>query len=847
MPAPLHSLLPRLADPSRCPACSTGLPPAPGRCPACDLPLTGPLAVELLHTLRRADDLVEQLRALPYDVAPPAPVPSAPFAPAPYPAPSPTGGSLPRRTGLSAPSVPRILLGLGAACLLVAAVIFLAVAWSWLGVGGRTAVLVVATLATAGAGVRLARRELPAAAEALTAVALGLLTLDLLGARDAGWLGPVGQAGADRFATVLGTALALAGVALLAGVGGVGGSGRRLVVPQAAIVVGAVLAAAELVAVSPATTPTVVATVLACAALVRLAAGRRVPVATVGLAALGGAGWLLLVGVGISEAGVDERALSLRSLWATGDGAALACAVLLVLVPIAVAPGHRLLRRSCLAGFGTLATALLVLPALDDGGTAAALAWLGALLGWTMVVALVRGADVDGLRADLAAAVPAPLGLAAVAAAVLLAELVAGAAAAVLGVGGVFSTGAGVRVVATTTGTDPLLLVPLVLGLLAAAGVAVGRRRVGPHLPSVVLGSVVVLGLAGLATAALHGVPLAVVVAGLVGLGLLALAAGVGVVAGLDGVRDLALVAAGALAGAALVAAAPSAALTAAVLVVVLAGAAAVLLVSPGGGAVVVAGAVVPLAWAGLAWAVAAALDTSVAWCALAAIVGGGLLAVAVPRVELELAALAAGLLGAPAAIAAWADPSVALAVHLTVAGALVVTHSLVHPARRALAAPGGLLLAAATWVRLADLGVSAPEAYTLPTALVLVAVGLDRLRRDPAQPTGSALLPGLALALLPSLLWVLGDPVSLRALLLGVACLGLVLAGARLRWSGPVVAGAAVGAVLVARELAPYVAQTPQWVAIGAAGTLLMLVGVTWEQRVRDVRRAGGLLERLR
>ena len=36
-------------------------------------------------------------------------------------------------TGLSAASVPRILLGLGATCLLVAAVIFLAVAWTWLG------------------------------------------------------------------------------------------------------------------------------------------------------------------------------------------------------------------------------------------------------------------------------------------------------------------------------------------------------------------------------------------------------------------------------------------------------------------------------------------------------------------------------------------------------------------------------------------------------------------------------------------------------------------------------------------------------------------------------------------
>ena len=85
--------------------------------------------------------------------------------------------------------MPKILLGLGATCLLVAAVIFLAVAWSWLGVGGRTAVLVGLTVTTALAGQWLARRDLGVAAEALTTVALGLVVLDVFGAENAGWLG----------------------------------------------------------------------------------------------------------------------------------------------------------------------------------------------------------------------------------------------------------------------------------------------------------------------------------------------------------------------------------------------------------------------------------------------------------------------------------------------------------------------------------------------------------------------------------------------------------------------------------------------------------------------------------
>ncbi len=151
------------------------------------------------------------------------------------------------------------------------------------------------------------------------------------------------------------------------------------------------------------------------------------------------------------------------------------------------------------------------------------------------------------------------------------------------------------------------------------------------------------------------------------------------------------------------------------------------------------------------------------------------------------------------------------LALHLTVAGALVSASALVHPSRRWLGWVGGALLALATWVRLADLGVEAPEAYTLPTAVALLLVGLLRLRRDPSSSTATALAPGLLLGTVPSLLWVFaGDPISLRGALLGLACLALALTGSL-------------------RELAPYAAETAQWVMIGRAGTLRTVVGVTW------------------
>ncbi|MFC6342487.1 SCO7613 C-terminal domain-containing membrane protein [Nocardioides hankookensis] len=48
-------------------------------------------------------------------------------------------------------------------------------------------------------------------------------------------------------------------------------------------------------------------------------------------------------------------------------------------------------------------------------------------------------------------------------------------------------------------------------------------------------------------------------------------------------------------------------------------------------------------------------------------------------------------------------------------------------------------------------------------------------------------------------------------------------------------------------RELAPYAATVPQWVLIGIAGTLLTVVGITWESRLRDVRTTAGYLRQLR
>jgi hypothetical protein len=80
-----------------------------------------------------------------------------------------------------APSSAPVLLVLGTALLVIAALVFVAVVWSSLGAGGQAAVLVAITALAAGLAVRL-RHALPATAESLATVSLVLLGIDLIAA-----------------------------------------------------------------------------------------------------------------------------------------------------------------------------------------------------------------------------------------------------------------------------------------------------------------------------------------------------------------------------------------------------------------------------------------------------------------------------------------------------------------------------------------------------------------------------------------------------------------------------------------------------------------------------------------
>ena len=826
------------ADPTRCPDCHTPLPASPSLCRRCSLPLTGPTAVDLFTTLQRADQLLATLRReVPATRAAVRPAPATVGAAAapdsllsgttPYPAPLRSGGDEagergPARPRLSGSSVPRILLTLGALCLLVAAVTFLAVAWSWLGVGGRTVVLVVLTVAALGGAQLSAVRGLRMAAEALVVVGLGLVALDVVGARHAGWLGHLGDAG---LVTAVGAVLSTVSLGML-----------LATLPRPLVSPGLIAPFAVLVAGIGAQVPIDPPVPMLVATVALLALGRvgiTVPSTPLWVSSYAAAllGWLYLLLSGVGRVVTDD---TVSHLW--GHGAVwplLAC----VTVAAAAAPVMGLGRVPALAGYSVAAlvgTFVVVAPVLDNSTTAITLSLSACVLAWAAATRIAPEQLRPGAVLPLAGAAALPV--------VVVVQLAATAVRATFGVGAPYSQPFGVHVVATSPWVPPWLTAPTLV-VLTAAGCALAALR-APLARTTWAGALAAGAVVGAAvTLPLYDVPLAAVVAVLLALSV----AGFVVAQRLPEDRAAAVRVVATAPGLLAVAAAlPNAALSAIVLAV--ATAVCVHLMRRTGVTGDVATAGLALAFGGLVWSLGQAWSVPEADRAVPVLVVLGALAIWRPEPVLEISAAVVGTVASLGAVAGAPDTSWALAVHLTVAGVLVTASSLIHPTRRFLAWPGGGLLVLATWVRLSELGVTVPEAYTLPSALVLTAVGLWRLLRgDGHAATMRLLVPGLSLATVPSLLVALDEPASLRALVLGLGCLALVLAGVTLRWSAPVVVGSVVGAVLVLRELAPYAADLPSWVVIGLSGTVLLVVGVTWESRMRDVRTAARYVAGLR
>lgn len=814
------------ADPEACPDCRRPISPGATACPHCSLSLTGPAAQQLFATLQQADLLVAELRAASAPAGAPPP-PATPPVGTPVPGPRtaglpayPTASPPPRRRFLNLDTVPAILVGVGALCLLIAALVFLAVAWSVMGVGGRTVTLVVLTAAFGAVALLLTRKGLRAGAEALWAVTLGLVALDVVGMEYAGWLGDPSD---GWLVAGIGGVLAAAGLAV--GVLGRSSPVRRLALPEAVGALGLIVAGAGMAEAWAADVgDLVVAAVvtLAVAALAQLL-GLRValPVLLVGAAGW----WLLLVAGGLEDAGHRP---DLAHVWGDGEVWPLLVAIAIAAAVAAYPRAHRWLRVGAAAAAGLVALAVLAIPLVDGP------------FHWVMLTAAAAALVLAMAVVNL----PSPWRLAPVAP--LVPALIT------LALGSLYQAGVTVgRVWSDEPWTaplgdllrspdpefSPLVVVPAVLAVLAAAHALTRLARVALPGGESVWAAVTLLGLAGVVTLANHDVPRWLVPAALLAL-VVVLAEQAALRACTSHVRPAA---AGIVALLAVATALPSDVLTAVALAVLIPVLVAVDLRSRGPvGDTAAAGWV--LAVAGLIWSAGHALELERPHVAVAAVAVLGLLALGRSLAAYEIAAWVA----IAVSILTVADLGTWLTVVLTLAGALAAATALVREDRREMGWVGAVLLTAATWVRLADLGEETPEWYTLPLATGLIAYGVVRMLRDPRVGSLRALSAGLGLAVTPSLLITMVEPVSLRALLLGIGCAVLVIAGFALRWEAPLIVGATAGVLLVLRQaIAAEVLQ--QWYTIGLIGALILVVGVTWEARLRQLRAAYAFVREMR
>ncbi|MCW2780537.1 MAG: hypothetical protein JWR35_986 [Marmoricola sp.] len=822
----------RLIDATICPDCRSVLDER-STCTGCGLVLAGPLATQLWTTMVTADRLIERLR-----IPAGAPAPSDVLTPMPS-----SVSPVPARRRLPSASVPVVLLSLGALCLLIAAIVFVAVAWSSLGLGAKTTILLAVTALLAATATTLTRRDLRGSAEAVWLVVAGMLSVDLVAAQSAGLLGLDALSWREDSAMV--------GLALLAMGIGVGLWARtqpvkRLIGVQVVAVAGAILTTATNAWAGPDADGLDVAIAIPLLVAVALLTWRPLRVTAYGVGGVGAISWLVLLGTGMSR--MDEAHSA--TWWSHLDGWPLLVATAYAAIPALLTRLPRPLRvlvataalfAASMFAYGpphgsttvvlTISAILVALALVSRfapsvwspaAGILTAFGALGALLqvfgGSIVAVSDARQTQHGTLRYGLGTTLrgfdrafepPAPWTdvLVAVVAVVAIwgalmhltgkSELRArsvtlGAAAGLVG------TGVGTFVVEAQLALW-LPVLALTLGGLASATAAIRFRDRQPALVAALAMAAYCLGLAITVASAsfLMSAVLATVIAGLLAAGYRWLREGDVFTVGLTMF---------------------AVALT------------------------------LSTAYAAVSWSSVIRFNDPDTQAITQAIVMS-LIGVAASRIArdkrsrvgFELTSLLVGLLAVGAAI----DGS-EQAMIFTVVGTAICLVSITNEDRVHTGWLGAAVLGIATIIRL-DVHVAAPELYTLPAALLLLGFGGRRLVSDHTTSSATVLGSGLTLGLLPSLLIALDEPVSLRGALIGAAGVIVLFVGISRRWSAPFVAGAATTGVLALRHLGPVVDGIPRWISLGTLGFVLLLVGITWEHRRRNVETAGRYLTALR
>ncbi|CAL9670449.1 SCO7613 C-terminal domain-containing membrane protein [Streptomyces sp. enrichment culture] len=747
----------------------------------------------------------------------------------------PTGtgpGAAARRPEATAPGVQNVLLVLGGVLLVTAAIAFTLVSWGHLGIAGRALVLAALTAGALAAPVALLRRGLRSTAEALSALGTALTVLDAYALHEVAFTGTDGVGYAAAASAVLAALWAAYGVRLgLCHPLPLSVATAHLPLPLWAVAVGAGPHALSAGLLATAAGGTTVA-LRAASAPVRVVA----VVGALGTGATGvlSAGWLC---------------------WsAPGPGTSARGAALLVAAAvIALVAGRSVPKREVAVAAATAAGLYLVAAAGGMLRVSVPAEWTvpGCLLCALALLAAERTPLAQPLRRGLVHASAVVQGCAVLWTLPLVAGTVLGPAARVAtpwsGAPRTFRDAVFTEVPhPPSAGT-----VPLVLAVVAGVLVAAGRRT---HRRPALTVAVLVLG-----WLALFVLPVALQVP--YPAGLVAQAAVVAAALGLAVREDRAGEVPSPLALTALLLAlltsvdvallalaSESATIGVLVALTVLFGAAAL---RPGPAPFTAPAALVH--GTALACAFGARAEVPPQHTALLVLLVPAVAVLVASRwggsratVPVEAAGAAAGLLAVALAVP---DPPM-LALVLSLCG-VVVAASALRPERRAAGWAAAVLFLAAAWVRLAAWEVAVPEAYTLPVAGPALVVGFLRRRRDAALSSWTAYGAGLGAGLAPSLLAVWNDQHWLRPLLLGVAALAVTLVGARRRLQAPLVLGGAVLALVALHELAPYLTQVvgalPRWAPPALAGLLLLVLGATYEHRLRDARRLREALGRLR
>ncbi|WP_405509905.1 hypothetical protein OG323_31810 [Streptomyces cyaneofuscatus] len=776
-------------------------------------------------------------------------------------APGQSWSAAPRAAKPSGPprSAQNVLLTLGGLLLTVAAIAFTLVSWGSMGIGGRSAVLALVTVAALAAPAVLLRRKLAATAEALAALALVLTLLDVYAVH------AVAAPDADGLTF---TAVASAVLAALWAAYGLALGKLHLPLPAAVffvqwpLLLGAWAAGAPAIVVGWALLVTAV--VDGAIALWGKGLGVRVT-AGIGLAVMGSAALLTGLGESLTADGplgavlpgallLTAAVAALAGAWRAPNGYAQVGGVVAGLAAVtavggvlrAAVPGTWHVPVYLLCGLALLSVVRAPLPRAAGRGVlaaagavvAGALLWAvppvaAVLLGPVELVAEVWAGAPDGFRGALGESMrwsesaAAPVVLAVVAgllgAAYRWWPSLVRVAAPLVTPGATARAAAGAGALALGWGT--LLLAAATLGVPYPVAVALETVLVAGLLLVAVRGaeasSAGPAGAAGGGRSAVAVTALVAAVGGAVSVGLLSLAAEAATYAVFGALVVL-------FAGAAL---RTRAVVEQAVLAV----------------AAVVWGTV-------LTGCAARSLELAPHEAAPLLLVVPAVTVLLGARLRLHPVALPVeltGALGALVAVGLAVPDAPFLALVLALCGVLAAGAA-VRPERRPAAGyVAAVLFVAATWVRLAASEVSAPEAYTLPVTVPALVVGVLRRRKDPEASSWTAYGPGLAATLLPSLAVAWTDPDWVRPLLLGVAALVITLLGARYRLQALLLLGGAVLALDTLHELAPYVVQVagalPRWLPPALAGLLLLAVGATYEQRLRDARRLKDLLGRMR